>query len=91
MAKIKLFDDNSFIFFTAIIMVITVFGDSVAWGAFDEKKGGWVDRFKLHHSDCVYNLGVSGDKSFDLLKRFQVECVARKPNVIFFAVGINDS
>ncbi len=43
----------------------------------------------------VYNLGVSGDNTEDLLKRFETECKARlseeKSVIIIFAIGINDS
>ena len=39
----------------------------------------------------VYNMGISGDTSDDLLKRFSVECAAREPTVVIFAIGINDS
>lgn len=39
----------------------------------------------------IYNCGVSGDNSEGLLRRFKVEAEARKPDVILFAIGINDS
>jgi lysophospholipase L1-like esterase len=38
----------------------------------------------------VYNLGIDWDTSSWLLKRFEVECEARQPNVIIFAIGSND-
>ena len=51
---------------------ILIFGDSIAWGAWD-KEGGWVQRLRKlidekNLSDpefycLVYNLGVSGNKS----------------------------
>jgi len=37
----------------------------------------------------VYNYGFSGNTSKDLLLRFEVETIARKPDVIIFAIGIN--
>ncbi len=84
---------------------ILVFGDSIAYGAGDEKEGGWVNRlrkvldeesftsFDFYH--LVYNLAVSGDSSDDLLERFEFETIQRLKegeDIIFiFAVGINDS
>ncbi len=78
---------------------ILVFGDSIAWGAFDLEKGGWVDRLKLYMADrgdiFVYNLGVSGNNTADILTRFESEARARvdedEETIIIFAVGINDS
>lgn len=86
---------------------ILVFGDSNTYGAWDIE-GGWVTRLRKYldqkHIDnnlsegtfaLVYNLGVSGDKSTDLLKRFKVEAEARKGRhgeevVILLDVGTND-
>lgn len=80
---------------------ICVFGDSITYGAWDEA-GGWVDRLRsyLHgltlasHFQSyyfLYNLGIPGDTTADVIKRFSAECEAREPHVIIFAVGINDS
>lgn len=84
---------------------ILVFGASTTYGAWD-REGGWVARlrkdidqkiveskFEIDH--LVYNLGISGDKTWDLLKRFEVETDARKGRhneevVILFHIGIND-
>lgn len=75
---------------------ICLFGDSIAWGAWDPRGGGWGGRlrsyFETNNSDIfVYNCGVSGDNSTDLLKRFNAECKSRSPNIIIVAIGINDS
>lgn len=76
---------------------ICVFGSSIAWGAYDDEKGGWVERLKIYFANeaknfChVYNLGVSGDNSESLLRRFLNENEARKPDSIIIAIGINDS
>ncbi|MCR4280213.1 MAG: GDSL-type esterase/lipase family protein [Candidatus Komeilibacteria bacterium] len=77
---------------------ITIFGDSIAWGKADVESGGWVNRLRhyvetAHVGTSVYNLGVSGDTTVELLKRFTPECAARnnKTQIIIFAVGINDS
>ncbi len=61
-------------------------------------RGGWVGRLKtyLELDDekikfRVYNLGVSGDTTVDLLERIEVEAKARSPYVIIFSIGNNDS
>jgi lysophospholipase L1-like esterase len=75
-------------------MTICIFGDSIVWGASDCEKGGWADCLKNHLMDDdidVYNLGISGDTTEDLLKRFDTEAGARNPDIIIFAIGINDS
>lgn len=77
---------------------ICVFGASITWGAFDGEKGGWVERLKIHFFNqedenyaSVYNLAVSGATTDDLLKRMDIDCKARKPNIIVFSIGNNDS
>ena len=76
-------------------MSICIFGDSIVWGAKDYKNGGWVTLLKNHLKEKdllnVYNLGVSGDNTDDLLERFENECKARAPEIIIFAIGENDS
>ena len=83
---------------------ILVFGDSIAYGN-EDKKGGWVERLKnffieKKFSDpnfyySVYNLGVSGDTTEELLKRFEFETKQRlwidDEIIIIFDIGINDS
>jgi len=74
---------------------ICVFGDSIAWGAWDKEKGGWVERLKVYlwekdPDSEVYNLGISGNTTIDILKRFDGEAAARKPNIVIFATGLND-
>lgn len=83
---------------------ILIFGDSITYGAWD-RKGGWVLRLKrfLHQrnlsdsnkqSDFVYNLGVSGNTTKDLLNRFESETKRRlkkgAETIIVFDIGIND-
>ncbi len=75
---------------------ICLFGDSITWGAWDTEKSGWGFRLRTHFESnnfdvMVYNCGVSGDTTNELLKRFAVESEAREPNTIIFAIGINDS
>ena len=84
---------------------ILVFGASTTYGAWDSE-GGWVNRLRKYIDQkiieskfeidyLIYNLGISGDKTGDLFKRFEVETEARKGKhgeevVILFHIGIND-
>ncbi len=74
---------------------ICIFGDSITYGANDKEMGGWVERLKVfvwNNSDYhVYNQGVSGNTSSDLLKRVKVEIEARNPEIIIVSIGANDS
>ena len=80
---------------------ICVFGDSIAYGAWDGR-GGWVDRLRAHlHSVTLrshfqsyyflYPLGIPGNTAADVLARLSHEAAAREPHIIIFAVGINDA
>ena len=77
------------------MVVVCVFGDSIAWGAGDFETGGWVARLNNHLQKTtggqVYNCGIRGDDTNGLLQRFEVEGRARAPDVVIFAIGINDS
>lgn len=77
-------------------MNICIFGDSITWGVNDYEKGGWAERLKTYYIErhgnvYIYNLGISGDNTGDLVRRFKVEAKEREPNLIIFAIGINDS
>jgi lysophospholipase L1-like esterase len=84
---------------------ILIFGDSIAWGAWDSK-GGWVNRLKNHTNNqsiktqsenynTIYPLGISGNNTDDLLRRFKNELKNRLDEesniVVIIAIGINDS
>ncbi len=74
---------------------VVVLGDSIAFG-FEDSEGGWVDRLKRYmyetqHNVSVSNLGVSGDSTREVLARAAIELAARKPDIIVYAVGINDT
>ena len=80
---------------------IFIFGDSIAYGAWDPE-GGWVERLRqwlfvttrdeYNLGTFLYNLSIVGDTTADLLKRFTTEIGARqKGDIIFFAAGINDA
>ncbi len=76
-------------------MVICVFGDSIAWGAFDYKNGGWANQlrnfFEKQDKDVeVYNLSIAGNTTQDLINRFENEVKNRNPNTVILAIGIND-
>lgn len=75
-------------------MTICVFGDSIAWGAFD-KNGGWVERLKTYvlteYDGEVYNLSISDDTSDGVLARLVQEAKSREPDIIVIAVGSNDA
>lgn len=85
--------------------MILIFGSSITWGAWDEK-GGWAQRIKdfaneksfatnFENNTYVYPLGISGDTSAGVLKRFDTEINARKweneKMHIIIEIGTNDS
>ncbi|MBI2196103.1 hypothetical protein HYU45_00640 [Candidatus Daviesbacteria bacterium] len=86
-------------------MNLLIFGSSITWGAWD-KEGGWAQRLKSYCDSkaveanfddytAAYCLGVSGDKTTDLLERFDTEVKARideeEKTLILIEIGINDS
>lgn len=79
------------------------FGDSITYGEYDGVLGGWTDVLKRYfHSRFinenieelnVFNLGIGGETTNGLVKRFSTEAAARTSpdqNLIFFAYGAND-
>lgn len=80
-------------------MSICVFGDSIAWGAYDPINGGWVTLLRNYveqewyrlNDKSVYNLAICGETTASLLPRFDIEFKAREPEIVIFALGINDS
>lgn len=84
---------------------ILVFGDSITQGFWDIE-GGWVSRLRRFLDQktlesksetyfSIFNLGISGDTSEGLAKRFEAELKPRLDQeaeaIIIFAIGINDS
>jgi lysophospholipase L1-like esterase len=76
-----------------------VFGDSIAYGAWDES-GGWVQRLrtfierKYPREHVIYNMGISGDTSEFLLERLESETKRRSDfgdSILIFSIGANDS
>jgi len=76
---------------------ICVWGDSLTFGINDTEEGGWVNRLRdytnneIEEDIIVYNLGILGDNTEKLLNRFEIECKVREPEVVIFAIGLNDS
>lgn len=79
---------------------ICIFGASSTQGFYDIEKGGWADRLKaflyemtLKGDDYyeVFNLGISGNTSKDLLDRFDDEAKRRDPTIVVISLGDNDS
>lgn len=75
---------------------ILVFGDSTAWGAWDLKKGGWVNRLWFYFAEKdqnidVYNLSISGGTTDTILARFESEAKTREADILIFQFGGNDA
>jgi lysophospholipase L1-like esterase len=91
----------------SIMAVIYCFGDSITYGAWDIQKSGWsarlrdyVDDIQLKDPDkyfLCYNLGIPGETTEGLVKRFEIEFNARskeeegEESIFIFAFGANDS
>ena len=72
------------------------FGDSVTQASY--VKTGWVDLLKMYleekykeDSISVFNLGINGNTTDDVLKRVEAESRARNPSSIIFSIGVNDT
>ncbi|PIN73745.1 hypothetical protein COV20_06010 [Candidatus Woesearchaeota archaeon CG10_big_fil_rev_8_21_14_0_10_45_16] len=82
---------------------ILVCGDSISFGRGESPTIGWSGRLKKYFEsqefhNCLYNLGIPGDTSTALIKRFETEIKFRikyiRPGdkfVVMIAIGINDS
>ncbi len=86
-------------------MIIFIFGDSITEGLWDSK-GGWADRIKafvqseevksgIKNYHEVYNLGVDGNTTKQIIDRFESETKARlwpdEEYAFIFATGTNDT
>src|SRR5438552_609708 len=74
-------------------------GDSITTGTGDEAMLGWPGRICATacvrgHDVTLYNLGVRGDTSQDIRRRWRDEAAARMPAgmncALVFAFGLND-
>ena len=76
-------------------MKICAFGDSLTYAGYTQKS--WVNLLRKYLKTTIsqdielINLGINGNTSEDILKRFQKECKSINPEIIVFAYGINDS
>ena len=81
---------------------VLCFGDSLVFGRGEQPCLSWVGRLKSYFEpqdfwNCVYNLGIPGDTTKDLLQRFDAETKPRTKSlrqdkyVIIVAIGINDT
>lgn len=85
-------------------MRILIFGDSIVYGAWDTE-GGWANRLRKFYDEqklsgkdedppTIFNMGVSGDSTNELVKRFTPEVEARNRYgnmAIVISIGTNDS
>lgn len=84
-------------------MRVLVFGDSITQGFWDSE-GGWVNRLRKHFDSetingnidapVIMNLGISGDKTIDVINRLESEASSRLSDngiALVFAIGINDT
>jgi lysophospholipase L1-like esterase len=86
-------------------MRVLVFGDSITQGFWDIE-GGWVSRLRKSYDQIaietddydqptIFNMGVSGNSSNEILDRFNNEAKARlwpgEEMVFIFSIGVNDT
>ncbi|WP_428742818.1 SGNH/GDSL hydrolase family protein [Tenacibaculum sp.] len=83
---------------------IICFGDSITRGENDSEKGGWANRLKAYCMElflknrkneiCVFNMGIGGETTEGLVKRFVNEFDTRLlkdgNNIVTLAYGTND-
>ena len=82
---------------------ILVFGDSLSFGRGEAPNVGWSGRLKNYFEpqgfhNCLFNLGIPGDETASLLKRFESEIKSRVNRahqgdkfIVMIAIGLNDS
>lgn len=84
-------------------MRVLIFGDSITQGFWDVE-GGWVARIRKSYDQkavddddydqpTIFNLGVSGNSSDDVLARLEDETKVRDTEELafVFAIGVNDA
>ena len=76
---------------------LAIWGDSIVHGGCDPEQGGWVNRLRLHLwnrglGDHVFNLGLGGNNSSQVLARIGPELLARRGHIdhALVSVGVND-
>ena len=73
---------------------VVAIGDSVIYGRHDPG-GGWIGRLRLALESrdkwsAVFNLGIGGQTSSDIIARFTSEVTPRTPNTVVIGCGLND-
>lgn len=79
-----------------VVPRIAAIGDSFIYGRHDPAGGGWVGRLRASLEEpeagsAVFNLGIGGETSRDVLRRMDAELASREPNCIIIGVGTNDT
>lgn len=81
---------------------ILIFGDSIAWGAFDTKCGGWAERLKTYFFENykekeigIYNLSVSSNDTRGVLEFIKqdikkINKIDPEKLILLFSIGSND-
>ncbi len=84
---------------------VLAFGDSITYGSWDPENSGWANLLRKYFDDkvekeqdfygLVYNLGIPGETTEGLVKRFKSETEVRfrkgEEDIFLFAFGANDS
>ena len=80
---------------------IVLFGDSiteqngsytVSSGIYDQARGYWnmANFFLNQRFNKIYNAGIGGNTTIQMLARIQTDVIDKNPDVVFFMGGIND-
>lgn len=81
-------------------LVIIAWGDSIVYGSHDNQYGGWVNRLKIKLNkiekiNFVFNMGIPGQNSLNILERFEEELKNRfnleDEFKLIFSFGIKDA
>ena len=90
-------------FFNCTVVKILVFGDSIAWGAYDTEAGGWVERLKTFFLKSyekkgvgIYNFSVSSNDTRGVLHFLQhdiskLDEIEQEDKILLFSMGSNDA
>ena len=65
-------------------------GDSLIYGYGVRHTDNWVNKLKSKYNLNLYNKGVNGSTSTDMLIRFQQDALDLNPKVLFLMAGTND-
>lgn len=65
-------------------------GDSLTFGYGVSKNLNWVSMLSSYLDVNIYNKGINGNTSFDILNRFTEDVTNLNPNIVFIMCGTND-